>query len=134
MWRWKIQRRIINCWDRPETISRKRTLTKIDKEITGTELAAQTSTSMVAASLAFKESDSTYSSTLLKHAKQFDFADKNRGSYSVNIPEVQSYYNSTGYGNELLWAASWLYQATEDKTYLDFVSKNGRKFGNFGSP
>ncbi|KAL1198008.1 Endoglucanase 2 [Cardamine amara subsp. amara] len=72
--RWEIQRRIINCWDRPETMSRKRTLTKIDKETTGTELAAETATSMAAASLVFKESDSTYSSTLLKHAKQLVFS------------------------------------------------------------
>ncbi|CAF2084420.1 unnamed protein product [Brassica napus] len=90
---------------------------------------------MAAASLVFKQSDPKYSSTLLKHAKQlFGFADNHRGSYSVNIPKVQSYYNSTGYGDELLWAASWLYHATEDKTYLDFVSKNGDEFGNFGSP
>ncbi|KAJ4889519.1 Endoglucanase 2 [Raphanus sativus] len=123
------------CWDRPETMSRKRTLTKIDADTPGTEVAAETAAAMAAASLVFKQSDPKYSSTLLKHAKQlFDFADNNRGSYSVNIPEVQSYYNSTGYGDELLWAASWLYHATEDKTYLDFVSKNGDEFGNFGSP
>lgn len=124
-----------NCWDRPETMSRKRKLTKIDTETPGTEVAAETAAAMAAASLVFRESDPKYSSTLLKHAKQlFDFADGNRGSYSVSIPEVQPYYNSTGYGDELLWAASWLYHATEDKTYLDFVSKNGQKFGNFGSP
>ncbi|EOA40150.1 hypothetical protein CARUB_v10008868mg [Capsella rubella] len=123
------------CWDRPETMSRKRTLTKIDTKTPGTEVAAETAAALAAASLVFKESDTKYSSTLLKHAKQlFDFADNHRGSYSVNIPEVQSYYNSTGYGDELLWAASWLYHATEDKTYLDFVSKNGEEFGNFGSP
>ena len=116
-------------------MSRKRTLTKIDADTPGTEVAAETAAAMAAASLVFKESDTKYSGTLLKHAKQlFDFADNNRASYSVNIPEVQSYYNSTGYGDELLWAASWLYHATEDKTYLDFVSKNGDEFGNFGSP
>jgi len=123
------------CWDRPETMTRKRTLTKIDTKTPGTEVAAETAAAMAAASLVFKESDTKYSSTLLKHAKQlFDFADNNRGSYSVNIPEVQSYYNSTGYGDELLWAASWLYHATEDQIYLDFVSENGEEFGNFGSP
>lgn len=123
------------CWDRPETMSTKRTLTKIDTETPGTEVAAETAAAMAAASLVFKQSDPKYSSTLLKHAKQlFGFADNHRGSYSVNIPKVQSYYNSTGYGDELLWAASWLYHATEDKTYLDFVSKNGDEFANFGSP
>ncbi|CAN6880258.1 unnamed protein product [Brassica oleracea] len=123
------------CWDRPETMSTKRTLTKIDTETPGTEVAAETAAAMAAASLVFKQSDPKYSSTLLKHAKQlFGFADNHRGSYSVNIPKVQSYYNSTGYRDELLWAASWLYHATEDKTYLDFVSKNGDEFANFGSP
>ncbi|GKA40115.1 histone-lysine N-methyltransferase ATX2-like protein isoform X1 [Tanacetum coccineum] len=29
--------------------------------------------------------------------------DEHRGSYSENIPEVQIYSNSTGYGDELLW-------------------------------
>ncbi|GJY00767.1 endoglucanase 2-like protein [Tanacetum coccineum] len=44
------------------------------------------------------------------------------------------YYNSTGYGDELLWAASWLYHATTDQTYLDYVTgTNGESFANWGS-
>lgn len=113
----------------------KRPLIKIDAETPGTEVAAEAAAAMASASLVFKDSDPEYSSTLLRHAKQlFDFADTKRGSYSVNVPEVQGYYNSTGYGDELLWAASWLYHATEDKTYLDYVSKNGKEFASFGNP
>uniref|UniRef100_A0A803MV15 Endoglucanase n=1 Tax=Chenopodium quinoa TaxID=63459 RepID=A0A803MV15_CHEQI len=97
------------CWERPEDMTEKRPLTQ--------------------------SSDATYSSTLLKHAKQlFDFADTHRGSYSENLPEVATYYNSTGYGDELLWAASWLYHATKDNTYLEYVNDNGKEFADYGSP
>jgi hypothetical protein len=91
---------------------------------------------MASASLVFKKSDATYSSTLLKHAKQlFTFADKHRGIYSENIPEVATYYNSTGYGDELLWAATWLYHATGDDSYLQYVTgQNGEDYAQFGSP
>ncbi|KAL2894815.1 Endoglucanase 24 [Bienertia sinuspersici] len=123
------------CWNRPEDMTEKRPLTQVNVSTPGTEVAAETAAAMAAASLVFKSSDSTYSSMLLKHAKQlFDFADKHRGSYSENIPEVATYYNSTGYGDELLWAASWLYHATKDSTYLEFVNDNGKEFANFGSP
>jgi len=116
-------------------MSEKRPLTQINATVPGTEVAAETAAAMAAASLVFKKSDSTYSSTLLTHSKQlFDFADKNRGSYSQNIPQVATYYNSTGYGDELLWAASWLYHATKDKAYLEYVNDHGKEFSNFGSP
>ncbi|GMH16505.1 hypothetical protein Nepgr_018346 [Nepenthes gracilis] len=125
-----------NCWDRPETMSEKRPLTQVNTSSPGTEVAAETAAAMAAASLVFKSTDSTYSSTLLEHAKQlFDFSDKYRGSYSVSIPEVATYYNSTGYRDELLWAASWLYHATGDDAYLNYVTvENGKAFANWGSP
>ncbi|KMS95422.1 hypothetical protein BVRB_008400 [Beta vulgaris subsp. vulgaris] len=123
------------CWERPESMTGERPLTQVNVTTPGTEVAAETAAAMAAASLVFKSNDATYSSTLLKHAKQlFDFADKHRGSYSENIPEVATYYNSTGYGDELLWAASWLYHATKDNTYLEYVNDNGKEFANFGSP
>ncbi|CAN7130379.1 unnamed protein product [Brassica rapa subsp. narinosa] len=123
------------CWERPETMKGKRPVIKIDADTPGTEVAAETAAAMASASLVFKDSDPRYSATLLKHARQlFDFADSKRGLYSVNIPEVQKFYNSTGYGDELLWAASWLYHATEEKTYLDYVTKHGNEFARFGNP
>ncbi|KAJ7957856.1 Endoglucanase [Quillaja saponaria] len=124
------------CWDRPEAMTEKRPLTQVNTSVPGTEVAAETAAAMASASLVFKKKDPTYSRTLLKHAKQlFTFADKYRGSYSENIPEVQTYYNSTGYGDELLWAASWLYHATEDKSYLEYVAgDDGKAYAEFGSP
>lgn len=124
------------CWDRPEDMTEERPLIQINASVPGTEVAAETAAAMAAASLVFKSSDSAYSSDLLKHSKQlFTFADKYRGSYSENIPEVATYYNSTGYGDELLWAASWLYHATGDQSYYDYATgKNADSFGNFGNP
>ncbi|KAK4349009.1 hypothetical protein RND71_031764 [Anisodus tanguticus] len=124
------------CWDRPEDMTEARPLIQINTTVSRTEVAAETAAAMEAASLVFKSSDSTYSSDLLKHAKQlFTFADKYRGSYRENIPEVATYYNSTGYGDELLWAATWLYHATRDQTYYDYATgKNADSFGNFGNP
>ncbi|KAJ7966855.1 Endoglucanase [Quillaja saponaria] len=123
------------CWDRPEAMTEKRPLTQVNTSVPGTEVAAETAAAMASASLVFKKTDPTYSSTLLKHAKQlFTFANKYRGSYSESIPEVQTYYNSTGYGDELLWAASWLYHATEDKSYIEYVRDNGESYAKFGSP
>lgn len=124
------------CWDRPEAMTEERPVIQINTSTPGTEVAAETAAAMASASLVFKSIDSAYSSSLLKHAQQlFTFADKHRGSYSVNIPKVHTYYNSTGYGDELLWAASWLYHATRDQTYLDYVTgQNGKDFAKWGSP
>lgn len=124
------------CWERPEAMTEKRPLTQINTSTPGTEVAAETAAAMASASLVFKKIDSKYSSTLLQHAQElFTFADKYRASYSVSIPDVATYYNSTGYGDELLWAASWLYHATGDQTYLQYVTgPDGKSFAKLGSP
>ncbi|XP_043713193.1 endoglucanase 24 isoform X3 [Telopea speciosissima] len=124
------------CWERPENMSEKRPLTQVNTSSPGADVAAETAAAMAAASLVFKTTDSTYSGSLLKHAKQlFTFADTYRVSYSASIPEVQTYYNSTGYEDELLWAASWLYHATGDKSYLEYVTvQNGKAFADWGNP
>ncbi|CAK9178429.1 unnamed protein product [Ilex paraguariensis] len=125
-----------SCWERPEDMTEGRPLTQVNTTTPGTEVAAETAAAMASASLVFKSTDSAYSSLLLKHAKQlFTFADKQRESYSVSIPDVQNYYNSTGYGDELLWAASWLYHATGVQSYFDYVTgQNGKAFAKWGSP
>lgn len=124
------------CWQKPETMTEKRPLTEISADNPGTEVAAEMAAALASASLVFKQTDPKYSDLLLKHAgKIFAFADTYRASYSETIPEIQTYYNSTGYGDELLWAASWLYHATQDTSYLEYVTrKNGNAYANFGNP
>ncbi|KAG6704884.1 hypothetical protein I3843_07G149500 [Carya illinoinensis] len=125
-----------NCWDRPEVMTEERPLTQVNTSSPGTEVAAETAAAMASASLVFKERDPNYSRILLEHSKQlFNFADKHRHSYSISFPEVQKHYNSTGYEDELLWAASWLYHATMDRSYLQYATEqNGKAFANWGTP
>ncbi|WOK98216.1 hypothetical protein Cni_G06926 [Canna indica] len=125
-----------SCWQRPETMSEERPSIQINRTNPGTEVAAETAAAMAAASLVFKNINTSYSDLLLQHAqKLFTFADTYRGSYSISIPKVQKYYNSSGYGDELLWAASWLYHATGDGTYLSYSTvKHGHTFAHWGVP
>ncbi|KAJ6919322.1 endoglucanase 2 [Populus alba x Populus x berolinensis] len=124
------------CWERPEAIRGRRPLTQVNTSFLGTEVAAETAAAMASASLVFKKIDSSYSNLLLEHAQQlFSFADAYRGSYSGSIPQVQNYYNSTGYEDELLRAATWLYHASKDLSYLKYVTElNGQQFANWGNP
>ncbi|XP_028760403.1 endoglucanase 2-like isoform X2 [Neltuma alba] len=124
-----------NCWERPETMTEGRPLTQVNTSFPGTDIAAETAAALAAASLVYKGINLTYSDILLSHAQQlFTFADTYRGSYSVSIPQVQKYYNSSGYGDELLWAGSWLYHATREPSYLNYVTElNENAFGNLGS-
>ncbi|KAK9047908.1 hypothetical protein SSX86_033130 [Deinandra increscens subsp. villosa] len=63
----------------------------------------------------------------------FDFADKYRGKYDSSITVAQKYYRSvSGYADELLWAAAWMYKATNNKYYLDYLGENGDALGGTG--
>merc|ERR1711962_1118424 len=63
-------------WDRIEDMDIPRPSYKIDAQNPGSDLAGETAASLAAASLAFSDSDPTYSDELLTHAKQlFTFAD-----------------------------------------------------------
>ncbi|MBA0657172.1 hypothetical protein Goklo_009478 [Gossypium klotzschianum] len=63
----------------------------------------------------------------------FKFADKYRGKYDSSITVAQKYYRSiSGYNDELLWAAAWLYQASNNKYYLNYLAKNGDSMGGTG--
>ena len=70
--------------------------------------------------IVFKSDDPTYSAKLLTHAKQlYSFADTYRGAYSDCVTAASAYYKSwSGYQDELVWGAYWLYKATGDATYL----------------
>ncbi|XP_008792937.3 endoglucanase 15-like [Phoenix dactylifera] len=110
------------CWERPEDMTTPRTSYSVDASKPGSDIAGETAAALAAASIAFKGSDARYAATLLGHAKQlFDFARKYPGMYQNSIPVAGQFYSSSGYEDELLWAAAWLYQATGDRAYLDFL-------------
>ncbi|XP_039138580.1 endoglucanase 13 [Dioscorea cayenensis subsp. rotundata] len=122
------------CWERSEDMSTPRTAYKVDAEHPGSDIAGETAAALAAASIAFKPYDSSYSQLLLVHAKQlFYFANTFRGKYDESIPNARAYYPSgNGYYDELLWSAAWLFEATNDQFYLNYVIENSALMGGTG--
>ena len=109
-------------WYPPEFINYEYPSYKVDKDHPGSEVTGEVAATFAAASILFKDTDSAYSDTLLKHAKElYDFADEYRGDYTSSVPEVAQFYGTQpdGYFDELEWASLWLYRATGDQKYLE---------------
>ncbi len=106
-------------WYPPEAINYEYPSMKIDAEHPGSEVASETAASMAAASILFKEEDSSYSATLIKHAKEiYEFADKYRDDYVKAVPNAQGFYNTySGFIDDLAWGAAWMFYATGDEEY-----------------
>ncbi|KAJ0970067.1 hypothetical protein J5N97_022944 [Dioscorea zingiberensis] len=112
------------CWERAEDMSTPRNAYKVDAEHPGSDIAGETAAAMAAASIAFKPYNSSYSQLLLLHARQlFYFADTFRGRYDESIPILQ---------DELLWAAAWLFEATNEQDYLKYTIENSESMGGTG--
>ncbi|XP_009365103.1 endoglucanase 11 [Pyrus x bretschneideri] len=122
------------CWQRPEDMTTSRQAYKIDEKNPGSDLAGESAAAMAAAALVFKESNPHYSHLLLHHAQQlFEFGDKYREKYDWSLGVVKSYYASvSGFKDELLWAALWLYKATDNEEYLKYVINKANSFGGIG--
>ncbi|KAJ0983816.1 hypothetical protein J5N97_002172 [Dioscorea zingiberensis] len=107
------------CWTRPENMKTPRTLYLIDKNIPGTEIAAETAAAMAASSIVFRRHDPAYSRHLLNKAKLlFQFAKNYKKTYDGECP---FYCSFSGYNDELLWASTWLYKATKRQTYRNYL-------------
>ncbi|KAK7852647.1 endoglucanase 13 [Quercus suber] len=63
------------------------------------------------------------------YAQLFDFARNHQGVYQSSIPQAGNFYSSSGFEDELLWAAAWLHRATDEKTYLDFLGGSSNTGG-----
>ncbi|XP_070571477.1 endoglucanase E-4-like [Ptychodera flava] len=104
-------------WGPPESMKMSRPPVLVDGiSMNGSDVVGETAAAMAAASIAFDgvTEYGSYSAILLEHAKQlFDFAYKYQGKY-----EAGGYYKSFKYGDELCWAAAWLYKATGENEYL----------------
>jgi endoglucanase len=97
----------------------------------GTDLAGETSAALASIAMIFKESEPAYANQLITHAKQlYEFADKFRGKYSSCITDASGFYNSwSGYNDELVWSAIWLYRATGEQKYLDRATADYANLG-----
>ena len=100
-----------------------------DEERPGSELAAGTAAAMAAASMLLREDDPAYAQELVKHARDlFEFADRFRDYYHRAIPDAENFYKSSGFGDELTWAALWIYYASNDGWFL---KKAEEKYAEF---
>ncbi|ONK73402.1 uncharacterized protein A4U43_C04F31110 [Asparagus officinalis] len=110
------------CWERAEDMTTSRTAYKVDSEHPGSDIAGETAAAMAAASIVFKKYDFAYSEILLSHSKQlFSFADTYQGRYDDFVSDSRHFYPSMGFHDELLWAAAWLFKATNEEYYINYV-------------
>ncbi len=111
-----------NHWIPPEKIAdmAPRPSFAIDPNNPGTDAAAGTASALASASMLFRGIDDLYADKLLKNAKQlFEFAETYKGKYSDSVSAVNPFYTSwSGYEDELILGAAWLYRATGDAKYL----------------
>jgi endoglucanase len=109
-------------WAPPEEMTMKRPSYKVDRSKPGSDITGETAASLAASSMLFKKVDP-------------EFADKYRGKYSDVIADNKEFYPSSGYNDELVWGAAWLYKATGDKKYLkkaeDYHKKSGIQLGDW---
>nr|XP_019708344.2 LOW QUALITY PROTEIN: endoglucanase 3-like [Elaeis guineensis] len=116
------------CWERPEDMDTPRTVYSVSATNPGSDVAAETAAALAAASIVFRSADQNYSMLLLSVAKKvMEFAVKYLGKYSDSLGgAVCPFYCSySGYKDELLWGASWLFRATNDISYLNYLRSLG---------
>ncbi|KAI8056640.1 glycosyl hydrolase family 9-domain-containing protein [Syncephalis plumigaleata] len=116
-------------WGSPEDMPSNypRPVYVVSPKYPGSEPTAETAAAMAAAAIAFADTDQDYSTTLIKHAEQlYRLATQYTGLYQQSIARqaqrgmdgVKDCYESSGYYDELAWAAVWLYRATKRSSYL----------------
>ena len=107
-------------WGPAEVMQMNRPAFKIDATCGGSDLAGETAAALAASSIAFRPSNAAYADTLLRHARElYTFADTVRRKYSDCITDAGGFYNSwSGFNDELVWGAVWLYRATGEAAYL----------------
>ncbi|HEX3028557.1 MAG TPA: glycoside hydrolase family 9 protein, partial [Clostridia bacterium] len=120
-------------WGPVEVIEMKmsRPAYKITDSNPGTCVCASGAASLASAAVVFKDTDSAYAATCLKHAKDlFAMADRQKSDDGYQ-KTVGGFYTSGSFYDDLSWAAVWLYLATNDSTWLDkaesYVPKWGRE-------
>ncbi|CAL8072378.1 unnamed protein product [Orchesella dallaii] len=126
-------------WGRPEDwpADDVRPALRATTSLPATEVAAEQAAAMAAASEIYRnEGDTAFASTLLQHARDlYNFANTNRGKYSDSFPEAAQFYNSySGFGDELLWSAAWLYRVTNENNYQQDYQRFFTEFNLNGRP
>ncbi|CAJ0855542.1 18358_t:CDS:2, partial [Entrophospora sp. SA101] len=112
-----------NYWGPDTGIPLPRPSLNVNSSAHGTDVVAEAAAAMASASILFREklNDTVYADTLLSHAKSlYEFAETTPFvKYQDSVPEVNEFYSSSEYGDELVWASLWLYRATKIQDYMN---------------
>ena len=106
-------------WGPAEVMSMNRPSYKVTKDNPGSAVVGEAAAALAVTSIVFKDEDPEYSKLCLEHAKSlYDFADSTKSDSGYTA--ANGFYNSwSGFYDELAWAGSWLYIATNESKYLD---------------
>ncbi|KAJ0976952.1 hypothetical protein J5N97_012426 [Dioscorea zingiberensis] len=117
----------LTCWQRPEDMKYGRPVSVCGSS--AADLAGEISAALAAASLVFTD-EKSYSLELIQASeslfKLVNISEKKQ-TYTMDLAcggEARNYYNSSGYLDELVWGATWLFFATGDYSYLRYVINN----------
>ncbi|XP_028805637.1 endoglucanase 3-like isoform X2 [Neltuma alba] len=116
------------CWERPEDMDTVRTVYWVSPDKPGSDVAGETAAALAAASIVFRRVDPAYSKRLMGTAqKVFQFALQYQGSYSSSLGSAVCpfYCSYSGYKDELLWGAAWLFRATNAVYYYNLIKSLG---------
>lgn len=106
-------------WGSAEAMTMERPSYKVTRDNPGSCVVGEAAAALASAAVVFAKSDKAYSDLCLTHAKSlFKFANETRSDSGYTA--ANGFYTSnSGFFDELSWAATWLYIATNEKTYLD---------------
>ncbi|KAG6737779.1 hypothetical protein POTOM_059309 [Populus tomentosa] len=116
------------CWERPEDMDTVRTVFSVSARSPGSDVAGETAAALAAASMVFRKVDRKYSALLLRTARKvFQFAMQYQGAYSDSLGSAVCpfYCSYSGYKDELLWGAAWLFRATNEMSYYNIFKSLG---------
>jgi endoglucanase len=88
------------------------------------DLFGKVSAALASASIVYRRDDTKFSESLLHHAVElYEMAKRSPGLYSTHYKSATSIYPSSGWEDDVAWAATWLYKATSKEFYLDESNK-----------
>ena len=106
-------------WNSPEIDDMDRPAFFLTGDKPQTDYVVSAAASLAVNYLNFKDTDPDYAAKSLDYAKAlFSFAQNHEKQLSDNADGPKGYYRSEKWQDDYVWAAAWLYIATEDKSYL----------------
>ncbi|HCL03634.1 MAG TPA: endoglucanase, partial [Lachnoclostridium phytofermentans] len=116
-------------WGPAEVMQMARPSYKVDLNNPGSTVVGEAAAALAATALVYKTKDPTYSATCLRHAKElYNFAETTKSD--AGYTAASGFYTSySGFYDELSWAATWIYLASGEATYLDKAESYVSKWG-----